>query len=276
MLDVRRQARVLASDLLTESGAYKSGATFVDLDRLATLLNVEVQFPIDLGGATGGLASEEPGDDGASKLVLRVAESGYRSRFTLAHELGHAAVRRLLPRISLSCENEEVFVDTFASHVLLPGQLLRRLLDGIDVLTIDALAKLSQKAKVSLTALVSRISSAGDLLWNPCNFALVSMWGVSRARRENFAPRIVAVSGPRCFYLPSNRRLKECGLDCLDSRFDSTPLFLRNSVESSLRVYDRDRKIHRVLTLLFEYSCFCTSDGKRLMVVASEPVDMSN
>ena len=273
-LDVRDQARIAASQLVARSGAYTPPCTFVDLVRLAAFLGVDVQCPTDLGGASGGVMSETVGKDGRAKLVVSVAETGYRGRFTLAHELGHAAVRISSPGIGLSPDREERFVDAFASHVLLPGSLLSLLLNGIEVLTIDDMLKLSRKAKVSLSALVSRISSATDVLWKPRNFILVSKRGLSRMKRENFAPRIVAVSGPKRFYLPTNKRLSKCGLDYLEARFEASPLFQKSSVESTLTVYDRDAKAVRALALLFEYIFYSTADGSRLLVVASEPVDI--
>lgn len=271
---LHRQAQLTAWALLESSGAYTPSSTFVDLNRLAGYLGVDVQYRVDIGGAPGGLLLVGSGPEFEGEhLAVKVAEAGYRRRFTLAHELGHAAIRKS-PAINLSSEEEEIFVDAFASQVLLPGPLLSQLIAGNDVLSINALDKLSRQAKVSLSALVSRISSANDLDWSPRNFVFVSTLGVSRRKRENLAPRILTISSPKGFYVPTNRRLRKYGLDYLEKVFDTVPLYLKNALESPMKAYSLVEKKTYTFTLLFDYVVFSTSDGSRLMLATSEPVDI--
>lgn len=55
-------------------------------------------------------------------LVIRSNLNNNRRRFTIAHEIGHV----LYQRLRITSENEEVWCDLFASHLLIPTEYLVR------------------------------------------------------------------------------------------------------------------------------------------------------
>jgi len=114
--------------------------------------------------------------DGTAVIGVNALHSLSRQRFTIAHELGHLLLHesqdlhvdeafpiRLRSRVSgLAVDEREIEANQFAAELLMPTELISEDVDslrdkGVDV--DDAIAKLSQKYRVSLEAMTIRLSA---------------------------------------------------------------------------------------------------------------------
>ena len=95
-------------------------------------------------------------------IVVRQSTSWERTRWTLAHELGHLAMDEL-SGVSLGLKEIEKRADRFAAEFLAPYGSLRDELRGITPARIDALDDLRRRWGVSLSALVRRAHVHADI-----------------------------------------------------------------------------------------------------------------
>ena len=103
-----------------------------------------------------GLSAYDPLDAMPPIVFLNSTSPAERTRFTAAHELGHIVMHR---RGFLS-EDAEHEADDFASEFLMPTTEIKGFLGGI---TLDALASLKSRWKVSMGALLVRAVRLGKI-----------------------------------------------------------------------------------------------------------------
>ena len=148
----------------------------IDIEKIAKARGVEiVPFPMT-DGVSGMLAIQE----GKATIGYNQSEGKLRSRFTIAHELGHYELhkdkshlfvdKQFIYRSQSSGDTPDNKVmeqeaNYFASAILMPTSLLRREIDKIDIdlRSEEAIDKLARIFQVSPTAMTVRISSLGLL-----------------------------------------------------------------------------------------------------------------
>jgi len=139
----------------------RDGDVGCDLQSLAHELGVRKVLVDDL--VFDGIL--EPLDDKHYRIRLNRWTSHTRRRYTLAHELGHIVLHRVMPDLR-SCEKRDLFTqpdapaeerlcDMIAAEILMPEhQFCAEFCEGI---SIDELIKVARKYKVSLAAAAYRI-----------------------------------------------------------------------------------------------------------------------
>jgi Zn-dependent peptidase ImmA (M78 family) len=155
-------ARETARSVLKKHGITSAP---VPVDRIARKLGVRVQFaPLD--NDLSGMAHIR---DGIVVVGVNSLHAPNRQRFTLAHELGHVVLHRLIlegavhvDRVLLRDRNsstgtdqQEIEANAFASELLMPTEILETVLGGRQVILDDddEVAALARKFRVSESAM---------------------------------------------------------------------------------------------------------------------------
>jgi len=112
----------------------------------------------DLDAGSLDAFSEWREDEGMPYVILNAAkESAARSRFDVAHELGHMVLHRHLPRLPQREDHHFKLIEhqanCFASAFLLPAEAFR---GDIGVVTLDRCVALKSKWRVSVQAMLMR------------------------------------------------------------------------------------------------------------------------
>jgi Zn-dependent peptidase ImmA (M78 family) len=156
----------------------------VPVEDLARLCGAVVRYE-PFAGELSGLLSQEHG-----RIVIGVnaEHAPTRQRFTIAHELGHLKLHRenalyvdrnfrvLMrdDRSSQAVDPEEVEANAFAAELLMPTGMLIQDLGGnpVDYDDDAMLSQLAQRYKVSLQAMIFRLTNIGllDHLGEPDGF----------------------------------------------------------------------------------------------------------
>ena len=161
------------------------GATMpeaTDLDVLRQMLpgtpygkgvrEIKPPTPLDISGFEGCLV-RNPDDPTEWGILYKEHATPERSRFTIAHELGHFILHRAL-RDRFECDNGGVTsgqfdgrniereANEFASNLLMPMDLLRRFLGDQRKVTLHLLSDIARTFEVSFEALCLRFIEATD------------------------------------------------------------------------------------------------------------------
>lgn len=137
-----------------------------NLESICELLDARVIYTTALGPGTSGMIIKSDEDDPA-RIYINANESTARQRFTLAHEIGHC-----MERFTIANDKEfsfrdyrgkkydlhEFYADQFAGALLVPEELVRKLLpdfspENIGSAALDVAAQFS----VSYTAAQKRL-----------------------------------------------------------------------------------------------------------------------
>jgi hypothetical protein len=167
--------------------------------KLAKVIGVD-PWPIYEPGTEGAIKVI----DGRMKIVLRKTHAKHqasnamigRTRFTYAHELGHALFYDLetLPPVRLAPTGfhrvEEQLCNRAASHFLIPEALLRHELSGIADLSPGVFRDLARTFQVSIQAIAYRIAETFSDKLKPNQFVMISASGSGL--------RGAGVEKPRC------------------------------------------------------------------------------
>lgn len=137
----------------------------IDLLKIAGDLGIEVVESTLEEGTAGIIVSDPPAP---TKIVLNRADAQVRRRFTLAHELGHFIRRRdngthkfgyVDRRDELSSraeDDEEMWANRFAAHLLMPPPLVRKFFS--EGMSVDRMAR---EFRVSTTAMGYHLQNIG-------------------------------------------------------------------------------------------------------------------
>jgi Zn-dependent peptidase ImmA (M78 family) len=168
----KSRAREEAKSLLEEFGVESAP---VPVERIAKSLQVRVDYaPLD--GELSGLAYIR---EGMAIIGINTLHAPNRQRFTLAHELAHVRLHRLLLQQAVHVDRgslrrdglaaagvdaTEIEANTFAAELLMPESLLKAALEGrsVDLEDDDAVATLAKRFKVSEAAMRFRLSTLGE------------------------------------------------------------------------------------------------------------------
>jgi hypothetical protein len=163
------------------SGPMESPATNLDLVRnlLPTtpfgtgVKEILPPMPLDIGSFEGSLV-RNPQDHAVWGVLYKLhPDCPERSRFTIAHELGHFVLHREL-QSRFECDNSGVIsgqfdgrniereANEFASNLLMPLDVLRQLLGDQRKVTLQLLSDIARAFQVSLEALCLRFIEATD------------------------------------------------------------------------------------------------------------------
>lgn len=133
---------------------------------------IKAPVPLNIGGFEGSLV-RNPHDPAEWGILYREHATPERSRFTIAHELGHFILHRAL-QDRFECDNGGVTsgqfdgrniereANEFASNLLMPMDLLRRLLGDQRKVTLHLLSDIARTFEVSFEALCLRFIEATD------------------------------------------------------------------------------------------------------------------
>lgn len=120
---------------------------------------------LSLPGATADVDAFSLWEEGRPYIFLSTAKSAERSRFDLAHELGHLVLHSGLTPSDEGERNAEREADQFASELLVPRIWLRSTVHREP--TVDEILKLKTHCGVSAMALTYALHKAGILTdWN--------------------------------------------------------------------------------------------------------------
>ena len=114
------------------------------------------------------------------KLVLSRAASAERRKFSLAHEIGHAVIHRLLPRTTSLAKRslftqpgnviEERLCDAIAARLLLPTSMCRKFL-GEHELSPGLIRNVARKFGVSVSCAAIRVRELSGIDFAMLSFA---------------------------------------------------------------------------------------------------------
>ncbi|MCC6552402.1 MAG: ImmA/IrrE family metallo-endopeptidase [Polyangiaceae bacterium] len=172
----RRHAADIARDIRAHWGIPKG-----PIENLTAILEAAgvVVLLADFGSQLiDGLSVYHLGSASPPVIFLNSRSPGERTRFTAAHELGHLVLHYHQPLPSDECEPD---ADAFAAEFLMPASEIRGFLGG---LTIDALASLKQRWRVSMGALLMRASNLGRVTPYRAKQLWIEMSRLGYKRRE--------------------------------------------------------------------------------------------
>jgi hypothetical protein len=199
-----------------------------------------------------------------------IAGTSKRSRFTLAHEIGHRLVDLYAPHAgSIHGKTLENLVDEIASRLLLPDSLLLNVLkrEEMKTLPIKWIQQSHTLLGVSLTCLIKRLN---NLCWEErvdiTNCIFVVTPTVSAKSRTTYAPRIQALCIPKSIFIPVNKRVESLGMKSALATFWNAPLYKEGRFEDTFMFWRRDDwTIHQVRDI-FAYVVYETVASSRLML----------
>ncbi len=147
----------------------------VPVERLARELGARLRFEPFEGEISGLLFRE----NGRIVIGVNALQQKARQRFTVAHELGHLVLHqhdplhidrhfRVRHRDEVSAQGidrAEIEANAFAAALLMPRQMLEEDLreQALDLEDDDAVRRLAQRYRVSLQALILRLTNLGFL-----------------------------------------------------------------------------------------------------------------
>ncbi|WP_422650798.1 ImmA/IrrE family metallo-endopeptidase [Cupriavidus sp. H18C1] len=121
---------------------------------------------------------QQSGQCAVPVIVINKNHNGERQRFTLAHELGHLVLRFT----EMSDAEQEKAADRFAGALLMPKEMMTRLLGGHRTsISIGELVELKKIFQVSVASLAVRCSQLGVI----SKAAHGRLWGQIRAMGWN-------------------------------------------------------------------------------------------
>ncbi|SDD22213.1 protein of unknown function [Aquimonas voraii] len=138
----------------------------------AGVREIKAPTPLDVSGFEGCLV-RNPDDPAEWGILYKQHATPERSRFTVAHELGHFVLHRALQN-RFECDNRGVTsgqfdgrniereANEFASNLLMPLDLLRRFLGDQRKVTLHLLSDIARTFEVSFEALCLRFIEATD------------------------------------------------------------------------------------------------------------------
>lgn len=138
----------------------------------AGVREIKAPTPLDVSGFEGCLV-RNPDDPAEWGILYKQHTTPERSRFTVAHELGHFVLHRAL-QSRFECDNRAVTsgqfdgrniereANEFASNLLMPLDLLRRFLGDQRKVTLHLLSDIARTFEVSFEALCLRFIEATD------------------------------------------------------------------------------------------------------------------
>lgn len=164
----RQQIRAAAEKLLRRANVLGPA---VPVESIARMIGAELRYAPYAGDMSGLVFREQ----GRAIIGVNALHAKTRQRFTIAHEIGHIqlhadeefhldrdyrAYRRDLPETETP-NPLEVDANMFAAELLMPPDFLSRDLAGhrVDVEDDQELAKLADRYKVSLQAMIIRLTS---------------------------------------------------------------------------------------------------------------------
>jgi hypothetical protein len=208
--------------------------------------------------------------------------SGYKRRFTIAHELAHVVLNNqfLAEKERLTNNVEENVCDIAASMILLPDvKLVAAFANTKNVkLNISLLEDLSKKLEVSLTVMVNRIRETSrtrsiQLL----NCAFIVDLAKSRKTSENLAPRVQASCLPIGWYMPNNKRLSSLEMQFLPNLFYQTTLYEKRQIYDHIRIWNQNSRCWSKIEGLVSLKCYITENKTRIMLatIDSQSFDVS-
>jgi Zn-dependent peptidase ImmA (M78 family) len=134
---------------------------------------VSISLPLAVSGSKAFAKQQDA--DPAALIVVNSQHNGERQRFTMAHELGHLALRF---HDSAPEKQQERAADRFAGAFLVTQQLLRKLVGKFrTAIQMQELLYLKKFFKVSIAALVVRCGQLGILT----QAAYGRLWGLLKA-----------------------------------------------------------------------------------------------
>ena len=147
-----------------------------------------------------GTAASTRSESFGPAILLNSSNARWRRNFDLAHELFHLLTWELFRHAgeavsTVAGEQEERLADVFASHVLMPEEVLRitveQYRDDKDSLPVDAVFTIARQFDVSVEALMWQIHSAfriADPEWTKRRIASVKSFAPLFEKREQQAP----------------------------------------------------------------------------------------
>ncbi len=139
---------------------YWDGKLPIDVDTIARRIGVKVEYVTDYPDVSGIFSIV----NGVPTCAINAFEPLLRQRFTLAHELGHFALKhhgesfRDPLNIFNSVMPKEREANRFAAELLMPGYLVNGLIHDAEMVTVDALA---DRFAVSKPAMRIRLKELG-------------------------------------------------------------------------------------------------------------------
>lgn len=239
---------------------FRYGLSIVPVEQLASSFGVAVASSREVVDSSlaslkelglDGLArttSEETDSESATKLFgsdyeVQILGKGFRSRFTLAHELAHIVLSREYGQLdrSLSLNERERVCDVAAGNILCPEEALIEYFRSRTeiMLTVSEIETLAGRMRISVSLALNRLR---HLLFHNAlsvaNVALVVSLARSRKRQENLAPRISSACSPSRWFVPLNTRLSSVGLGTLRDAFYEAPLYVAGRTNEVLHLWD--------------------------------------
>jgi len=212
---------------------------------------------------------------GQSQYEMRIFSTGFRKRFTVAHELAHVVLytRFADEDHKLSPDARERVADIAAGMILLPDTVLTAAFSGRSklVVEIQLLETTADKLKVSLSVLVKRFGDASRSgLLKPENGAFIADLSRSRKAGYNLAPRVSVWLLPVGWFLPSNKRLTTLGMQYLPSLFHSVELWKEQRTEDDLTLWRKDRREWHSMHVVLSFKCYLAEGNVRKMLTVIE------
>lgn len=146
---------------------YKLDSIPIDVERLCCSLGIKVHY-VDFSAIEGKVGKEISGaiqKNGKTYMILvNEDESDVRSRFTIAHELGHYFLhvkndsRQIVTSFRRDRSPRETAANKFAAELLMPKKLVKEEYSKMVIPVSDTLAK---KFEVSKPAMRIRLDSLG-------------------------------------------------------------------------------------------------------------------
>ena len=165
----RQNIQIKVNELLIASACYDSIP--INVSKIARFLGVkiyDVELPEDISGVLD--IRNEP------IILINKEHRPHRQRFSIAHELGHHQLHRLIgihvdkksyyrnKKSAIGLDNIEIEANQFAAELLMPENQVQSELekyeDCIDM-NEDIVAEMASKFKVSATAMGFRIQNLG-------------------------------------------------------------------------------------------------------------------
>lgn len=196
-----------------------------------------------------------------SDYEVQILGQGFRSRFTLAHELAHVVLSREYGQLerSLSLNQRERVCDIAAGNILCPEEaLIEHFRTRTEmILTVSEIERLAGRMRISISLALNRLR---QLLFqnalSVANVALLVNLARSRKRHEHLAPRIASACSPSRWFVPLNTRLATIGLGALQDAFYKTPVYAPGRTNEVLRLWDYELGRRADISCDVRYKCY--------------------
>jgi hypothetical protein len=210
----------------------------VNIEKLAVAANAKIKVCDDLDDEESGQTFSL---GGKNIIAVNGNHREERQRFTVLHEIAHIVLE--LPSQhhggSITTSDlisyrrrpkEEVLCDVFAAECLLPYDLFKKDVDGLDV-SLDAVKGLAENYKASVTSTGSRFAVNCDA---PCAFVLMEKGKIRYVSSSKYLRELKAwidIGNP----VPQGsvaHRLKEDGSNTQDYAEIATDVWFNNGVKN--------------------------------------------